>query len=122
MPSLQDLYVFLEVNKKNFDFHEFLFDTIVLDHAPRNIENQTTGHAQPLVPHYLINHSPRLKVYLPLNGIVPEAFHKSAGYFYAGKKKFVQIINQNEEKNVSRCVHSRVRKGKIPVFLFSRKD
>ncbi|GFU95358.1 hypothetical protein TNCV_4838041 [Trichonephila clavipes] len=50
-----------------------LLDTIVLDHAPRNIENHTTGHAQPLVLHYLINHSPRLTIYLPLNGIVPEA-------------------------------------------------
>ncbi|GFU22962.1 hypothetical protein TNCV_3946421 [Trichonephila clavipes] len=45
--------------QKNNDSHECLFDNTVFDHAPRNIEDHTTGHALPLLLHYLINHSPR---------------------------------------------------------------
>ncbi|GFX27045.1 putative DD41D transposase [Trichonephila clavipes] len=80
MPSLLDPYVFPDVNKKNNDLHEYLFDNTVLDHALRNTENPTTGHALPLV-HYSNNiHSPRLTILVsPLSRNIIEIFHIHIG-------------------------------------------
>ncbi|GFT95836.1 hypothetical protein TNCV_311881 [Trichonephila clavipes] len=62
MPSQLDLYVFPDVKSKNNASQECLFDNTVFDHAPRNIENHITGHAQSLVAYSNNIHSSRLTI------------------------------------------------------------